>query len=217
MAILKVLSWLKTHKNIALNAILSVLTALSIGYGIITHKQNKILSERIEIANNNIEAYQGIVQSSEQANNVLKLDMQKLNQQNDELIRKIDSVRVENKISNKHLNTAATQTQSINVNKSKGVRGDIIINDTTIYKDSIQFNPLTTAYYTINKDSITISLDINNTQYLYIYKKKEYKNKKNLFKRIFTLDFKKVYKYKYNIINTNDCIKQSNIRIIEQE
>lgn len=216
MAILKVLSWLKTHKNIALNTFLCVLTALSITYGITTHKQNKVLSERIEIANNNIEAYQGIVQSSEQANNVLKLDMQKLNQQNDELIKKIDSVRVENKISNKHLNTAATQTQSINVNKSKGVRGDIIAND-TIYKDSIQFNPLTTVYYTINKDSISVSLDINNTQYLYIYKKKEYKNKKSLFKRIFTLDFKKVYKYKYNIINTNDCIKQSDIRIIEQE
>nr|DAJ76147.1 MAG TPA: hypothetical protein [Crassvirales sp.] len=36
-------------------------------------------------------------------------------------------------------------------------------------------------YYTIGKDSVNIKLNVDNTQYLYIYKHKEYKNKKNFF------------------------------------
>lgn len=64
--------------------------------------------------------------------------MTKLEEQNDKLIQKIDSVRKENKIKARHLNTAATQTQTLYVNKSKGVRGDIvtILKDTT-YTDSL--------------------------------------------------------------------------------
>ena len=60
-----------------------------------------------------------------------------------------------------------------------------------------------------------MTIKLNNTQYLYTYKTREYKNKKNFFKRLFTLDFKKVDKYKYTIVNTNDLIKESDIRIIE--
>ena len=48
------------------------------------------------------------------------------------------------------------------------------------------------------------------------YKTREYKNKKSFFKRLFTLNFKKVDKYKYKIVNSNDLLKGSNIRIIEQ-
>jgi len=62
---------------------------------------------------------------------------------------------------------------------------------------------------------VSIGLDIKNTQYLYVYKQREYKNKKNFFKRLFTLDFKKVDKYKYKIINTNDLLKSEDVRIVE--
>nr|DAJ12477.1 MAG TPA: hypothetical protein [Bacteriophage sp.] len=34
---------------------------------------------------------------------------------------------------------------------------------------------------------------------------------------MFTLDFKKVVRYKYKIINTNDLLKGEDIRIIESE
>jgi len=51
---------------------------------------------------------------------------------------------------------------------------------------------------------------------LYTYKTREYKNKKNFFKRLFTLDFKKVDRYKYKLTNTNDLLKESDVRIIEQ-
>jgi len=99
--------------------------------------------------------------------------MTKLSQQNDALIQKIDSVRKENKIKAKEIDLAATQRQVFNVNTSKGVKGDIItILKDTIYKDTLLYNPLTKIYYTIGKDSVNIALDIENTQYLYVYKKR---------------------------------------------
>lgn len=144
--------------------------------------------------------------------------MNKLSEQNDKLIQQIDSVRKINKIKSDNLHTAATQTQTIYVNNSKGVRGDIIeILKDTIYTDTLQYNNLTKVYYSIGTDSVNIALDVKNTQYLYIFKTREYKNKKSFFKRLFTLDFKKVNKYKYKIVNTNDLLKEDSVRIIEQQ
>lgn len=218
MNILTILKWVKTHKKIAANAVLSLCVALSLLFGIVTYKENKKLSESLEIAQNNIEAYQGALNGSQQAYNVLKLDMTKLSEQNDALIHRLDSVRKELKIKSSELSTAATQTQTIYVNKSKGVQGDIIeILKDTVYTDSLQYNDLTKIHYSIGKDSVNIALDFENTQYLYVYKHKEYKNKKKFLKRLFTLDFKKVFKYKYDIVNTNDLLKEDDIRIIEKE
>ena len=202
------------YKSVA-KTILAVCISLLLVFSISMYKNNKKLTTSLEQAQNNIEAYQGLVSSSQQANGVLRLDISQLKESKDSLLQKIDSVREKNKIKAKEITTAATQTQVLNVNKSKGVRGVILPKD-TIYKDSIQYNNLTTVYYTIHKDSINIGINLKNTQYLYIYTKKEYKNKKNFFKRLFTLDFKKVIKYKYTITNTNDLLKQKDVRIVEQ-
>lgn len=202
------------YKSVA-KTILAVCISLLLVFSISMYKNNKKLTTSLEQAQNNIEAYQGLVSSSQQANGVLRLDISQLKESKDSLLQKIDSVREKNKIKAKEITTAATQTQVLNVNKSKGVRGIILPKD-TIYKDSIQYNNLTTVYYTIHKDSINIGINLKNTQYLYIYTKKEYKNKKHFFKRLFTLDFKKVIKYKYTITNTNDLLKQKDVRIVEQ-
>lgn len=144
--------------------------------------------------------------------------MAKLSKENDKLLHDIDSVRKVQKIKAKDVSVAATQTQEINVTQSKGVQGDIIeILRDTVYTDSLQYNDLTKVYYSIGTDSVNIGLDIKNTQYLYVYKKKEYKNKKSFFKRLFTLDFKKQTRYKYNIVNTNDLLKEDSVRVIEQK
>lgn len=210
--------WIRNHKRLAAELILSALLALSVSYGITVGNSNKRLSERLEYANNNIEAYQDIVSSKDSANSVLKLSIQDLQNGNDSLIQKINSVAKENNIKTSSLTSAATQTQVLLVNASKHIDADIIeVLKDTIYKDSIQFNKLTTVYYTISKDSVNIDLDISNTQYLYTYKKKQYKNKKNFFKRLLTLDFKKVERYKFEIVNSNDLLKESDIRIIEIE
>lgn len=211
-----IVTWLLNHKKIAVDSVLMLCVALSLIFGVITCKQNKKLSEGLEMAQNNIEAYQGVVSASQQANNVLKLDLTELQQYNDVLLHRIDSVMEERDIKKKNVSTAATQTQSVLVNKSKGVRGQVIVNNKdSILTDSIKYNDLTKVFYTISKDSIDIKLDIRNTQYLYVYKKREYKNKKNFFQRLFTLDWKKVTKYKYEIINTNDLIKEDSVRVIE--
>lgn len=122
----------------------------------------------------------------------------------------------QNNVKPKEIRVAATQTQVTDVTGSKGVGGDIItiLKDTT-YQDSIDYNKLTKVYYTIGKDTVSVRLKLENTQYLYTYSTKEYKNKKNFFQRLFTLDWKKVKKYKYKIINSNDLIKTDSVRVIE--
>lgn len=213
-----ILSWLMSHKKIAFKALLSLLVGLLVVFSINIYKQNKRLSKGLEMAQNNIEAYQGILNGSQQANNVLKLDMSQLRNINDSLIQKIDSVREQLKLKPKVIKTTATQTQTIYVTASKGVRGqDIIktIQRDTVYKDTIQINPLTKVNYTIGKDTVSVNLDIKNQQFLYVYKHRQYKNKKSFIKRLFTLDFKKVDMYKYQIVNTNDIIKTSDVRVIE--
>lgn len=207
-------------KNLIANrkTLFKAISWLSVGllllFSITTYKQNKKLSESLEMSQNNVEAYQELYNDSQQASNVLKLTVEQLQNSKDSVIQKLDSVRKELKIKPKQIKTAATQTQVINVIKSKGVKGDILVKD-TIYTDSIQYNPLTTVHYTIGKDTVSIGLNIENTQYLYIYTTKEYKNKKNFIKRLFTLDFKKVKKYKYKIVNTNDLLKNDDVRIVE--
>ena len=222
-----IIKWVLQHKRIAVDAILSLCVALSLIWGMTLHNKNKKLSESLELSQNNIEAYQGVVSASQQANNVLKLDVANLRQTNDKLLHRIDSVMGANDIKAKNVNTIATQGQSIDVYGSKGVGGqvilprDTIITKDTVYvqdrilKDSILFNDLTKVHYNIDNDSIRIRLDIHNSQYLYIYKKREYKNKKNFFQRLFTFDWKKVTKYKYKIVNTNELIKEDEVRIIE--
>ena len=211
-----IMQLIKNNWRMLRNIVFGLLVASSLSFGIFYHNKANKLSEELKIANNNIEAYQDIVNDSQQASGVLKLDMNKLKEYNDKLIQQIDSIRKQNKIKSKELQVAATQKQILDVNKSKGVGGDIItiIKDST-YNDSIQYNNLTKIYYTIGKDSVNVRLKLNNTQYLYIYKHKEYKNKKNFFQRLFTFDWKKKYVYKYKIHNTNDLLKEDSVRIIE--
>ena len=159
------------------------------------------------MAQNNIEAYQGLLDSSQQANNVLRLDIKDLQNQKDEALHRVDSIRRLLKLKPKTISVAATQSQIINVNDSKGVEGGNILTilKDTIYQDSIKYNPLTTVYYTIGTDTVNIGLKVE----------KQYKNKKNFIKRLFTWDWKKVTIHKYDIYNTNDIIKTDNVRVVE--
>ena len=207
---------IKKNYKLLLNAVLGLLMAFCLASGIFYHNKANRLSEELKMANNNIEAYQDALNGAQQASGVLRLDVKKLSEYNDKLVQQIDSIRKIQKVKKNEIQVAATQKQILNVNKSKGVGGDIItiIKDST-YKDSLQYNPLTKVYYTIGKDSVNIKLDVQNTQYLYVYKHREYKNKKNFFKRLITFDWKKKDVYKYKIHNTNDLLKEDSIKIIE--
>ena len=209
-----ILKYLLKNRKTLFKAISGLCVGLLLCWGVILHNQNKKLSQSLETAQNNIEAYQELYNDSQQASNVLKLTVEQLQNSKDSILHKLDSVRKELKIKPKQIHTAATQTQVLNVIGSKGVGGNIIVKD-SIYTDSIQYNPLTKVKYTIGNDTVSIAIDLQNEQYLYVYTKREYKNKKNFFKRLFTLDFKKVTKYKYNIVNTNDLLKSKDVRIVE--
>ena len=212
-----IIAWLLKNYKIILGAVLGLSVALSLGWGIMLHKQNKKLSERLETAFNNIEAYEGIIDGKEEQNQTLVLTIQDLQNSKDNLLHQLDSVMTANKIKPSALTNAATQTQTISVNGGKGVEGGSlveILKDTT-YSDSILYNPLTKVYYTIGKDTVNVAIDLQNTQYLYQYTHKEYKNKKSFIKRLFTLDFKKVKRHRYTIVNTNDLINTSDVRVIE--
>ena len=212
--IITILKYLLKNRKTLFKAISGLCVGLLLCWGITLHNQNKKLSQNLETAQNNIEAYQGLLSDSQQASNVLKLTVEQLQNSKDSVLHKLDSVRKELKIKPKQIHTAATQTQVLNVIGSKGVGGNIIVKD-SIYTDSILYNPLTKVKYTIGNDTVNIAIDLRNEQYLYVYTKGEYKNKKNFFKRLFTLDFKKVTKYKYNIVNTNDLLKSKDVRIVE--
>lgn len=212
----QILSKIKNNYKTLLNAICGLLIAFCVASGILYHNKANRLSQELKMANNNIEAYQDALNGAQQASGVLRLDMKKLKDYNDKIVQQLDSVRKTEKLKSKEIQVAATQKQIINVNKSKGVGGDIItILKDSVYKDSLQYNNLTKVYYTIGKDSVNIKLDVQNTQYLYVYKHREYKNKKNFFKRLITFDWKKKDVYKYKIRNTNDILKEDSIRIIE--
>lgn len=213
----KIWTFLKKHKEIAVGAICAACMALSLAYGINTHKQNIRLTQELEMVQNNVEAYQATLNGSWWASYVFKMDMNKLAEQNDSLIQEIDKVRKELNIQSKHLNTAATQTQVINVTNSKPVDVDLIeVLKDTVYTDSLWYNPLTKVSYTIGTDTVSVRLDVENTQYLFIFSKREYKNKKNFFKRLITLDWKRVNRYRYEIVNTNDLINTKDVRVIEK-
>ena len=212
--IITILKYLLKNRKTLFKAISGLCVGLLLCWGITLHNQNKKLSQNLETAQNNIEAYQGLLSDSQQASNVLKLTVEQLQNSKDSVLHKLDSVRKELKIKPKQIHTAATQTQVLNVIGSKGVGGNIIVKD-SIYTDSILYNPLTKVKYTIGNDTVNIAIDLRNEQYLYVYTKREYKNKKNFFKRLFTLDFKKVTKYKYDIVNTNDLLKSKDVRIVE--
>ena len=214
MTIKTILKYLFNNRKTLFKAISGLCVGLLLCWGVILHNQNKKLSQSLETAQNNIEAYQGLLSDSQQASNVLKLTVEQLQNSKDSVLHKLDSVRKELKIKPKQLHTAATQTQVLNVIGSKGVGGNIIVKD-SIYTASILYTPLTKVKYTIGNDTVNIAIDLQNEQYLYVYTKREYKNKKNFFKRLFTLDFKKVTKYKYNIVNTNDLLKSKDVRIVE--
>ena len=168
------------------------------------------------MAQNNIEAYQGLILDSQQANNVLRLNINDLKYHNDIILHQLDSVRSELSIKAKQVQVAATQTQTINVIESKGVGGDIItILKDSVYQDSIRFNDQTSVSYTIGKDTVSIGLDIENEQYLYVFDTKKYKNKKSFIMRLLTFDFKKVHETQYKIQNSNNLIKVTDVRVVE--
>lgn len=202
------------HRKSLIKAIFAASVGFLLLFSGILYKQNQKLSQSLEIAETNVLAYQGLLNDSQQANAVLRLDADELKDNNDSLLSELDKVRKELDISKKALKFAATGTQSITVSEGKKTDNKIIVLD-SIYNDSIQYNDLTKVYYTIGTDTVNIALDIKNTAYFYVYNFKRYKNQKRFFKRLFTWDWKKVKGTKYELVNTNELFDTQDVRVVE--
>lgn len=202
------------HRKSLIKAIFAASVGFLLLFSGILYKQNQKLSQSLEIAETNVLAYQGLLNDSQQANTVLRLDADELKDNNDSLLAELDKVRKELDISKKALKFAATGTQSITVSEGKKTDNKIVVLD-SIYNDSIQYNDLTKVYYTIGTDTVNIALDIKNTAYFYVYNFKRYKNQKRFFKRLFTWDWKKVKGTKYELVNTNELFDTQDVRVVE--
>lgn len=170
------------------------------------------LEGEIETQVNNIESYRGMVSGVANTNNTLKLEIQDLHNSHDLVIQRLDSVMKASKIPTKQLKTAVSTKQEINFT----VKDTIEIKDSCEFTKELKPNELTTINVSVKADSIGLTFKISNEQWLYIYNKRRYKNEnKKFFKRLFTLDFKKVNVTKYEIINSNKLITVGETRVIE--
>ena len=174
--------------------------------------QNKVNSLDKELArsNNNASTWENIANSNIDNNNTLELTIQEYKNSNDSLIKVINDQQEKLKIKDNQL-YQITSTETV-------IRDTIVekipINDTD-FTIELKPNQLTTITVS-RKDSIfTHTMEILNSQDLFIYTKKVYRNQyKNFFKRLIHFDFKKDKINKYQIVNSNDLIKVIDTRVI---
>ena len=178
------------------------------------YKQNNKLTTKVNNANSNIVAYQGILSQRTDSNRVLKLAISDLSQQNDKLLQRYDSVRAAHKIDADNITTGSVQSTKIDTVFTNKVSVDTISGKCN-FKQVITPNKLTSITVELINDSLTTKLDIHNNQYLFIYNKRQYKHKKNFIKRLFTLDFKRITVTQYQIVNDNKLIKIDDSRVFE--
>lgn len=211
---MKIKEWVKKNviEHINPTFITIMLLVISLTHNTVLEKRINHLNKEVATNTNNIEAYEGLLNNAYSQNNVLRLNVESLSYSKDSLLNKLDSVKNELKISDKAIRTAAIQQSKVNIVE----KDTVLINDNCEFKKEFKPNELTIVKIELKQDSLQCEIKINNDQYLYIYGKKDWKNKnKKFFKRLFTWDWKKIVYYRYNIVNTNPLVQVGNTRIIE--
>jgi hypothetical protein len=162
---------------------------------------------------NNMIAYEEIISKKDSANRVLQLNRDDLKHSNDQMIISMESMR-------KSLKRPANKPGDLSTGISTSIRDTdtIRIDNKVDFKlDTIvKFNDLTKVGIKIEKDSLISTIDINNTEFLYVYSTREYVNQyKNGWNRFWHFDWKKEDINRYDIKNTNDLIKVGEVRVIK--
>jgi len=198
--------------------IIIILLAIAAGASWFAYSSyNKNLSLDARLANeiSNRMQYQAIANGIENDNRVLRLNIGDLSHSNDSLIQSLNETRKSLRIKENALK------QALSVNTV--IRDTIMVTLPDSLKTSVDFttklepNELTTFTISRRGEEITCIPEIYNKQELFIHSRKEYRNKKNFFQRLFTWDWKKDKVSRYNIVNSNDLIKITDTRIIEIE
>lgn len=170
----------------------------------------KRLDKELSIALNNSRQYESLLNQNKNDNRVLQLTINDFKNSNDSLINVIDNQRKKLSIKDKELEKAMSV---------KTVLRDTITQIIPVKEKNflveLKPNQLTTIKIQRVDSMLTCIPEIYNTQDLFIYSRKEYRNKrKNFFDRLIHFDFKKDKIERYQIINTNNLIQVEDTRII---
>lgn len=201
---------IKTYKDVFFITIGIVL----ISTNVYLRGTNAMLKKSVEKHYSNELAYQNIV--SDKVNENLVLRMTAIDMQNsyDKVVVKMNATMDSLQIARNKLKVASNITQKIDTT----IVTSIEYKDTTTcdFTKIIEPNDLTKIKVAVERDSLSLTLDIKNDQSLYVYNKRIYRNpNKNFFKRLITFDWKKINTVNYIIHNSNDLIKVTDTRVIE--
>lgn len=190
--------------------------------GIVIYQKDKINKQDIEIGriSNNVAAYEDMINGYVTDNRTLQLKIGDISNSKDKVIQELDSTRKVLKLTKVDLKQATsikTKIQdTVNVVIPNITTEDSIKINNCDFSIKHEINSETIISVSRNDSLLTIITDIKNTQFLYIYSKKEYRNdRKNWFDRLFHWDWKKDIINRYEIANSNPSIKIESTRIIE--
>ena len=171
---------------------------------------SQISKQKIEIdrLQSNIEYYQQLSDTTINSNKTLRLTVEELTNNKDSLIQRINRLADSLKIKPKEIKVAYSITTQL-----RDTIKDTIPSNNINFNKTLILNSLTKITVIRNNENIWAIPDIRNNQTLFIEEKRRYKYN-NFFKRLFKLNFKKITNYNYQIINTNDKIKNIDSRVI---
>lgn len=205
--ILKIVNWFTKNFKVVAVSFIMLLTAISF----YMHNQLEYKDKQINALQNNIEFYQSISENEHGRNIVLQTTVDELNQSKDSLLQQITKIQKQLDIKNKNL----ISTNVINTQIKDSIKTIIKPIDRDFIKE-LNLNQLTTIIVSRIDSTLSVKLDLQNQQILFIEDTKEYKKKyKNGFIRFLHLDWRKKHVRKYNIHNSNDLIKITDSRIVE--
>lgn len=205
--ILKIVNWFTKNFKVVAVSFIMLLAAISF----YMHNQLEYKDKQINALQNNIEFYQSISENEHNRNIVLQMTVDELNQSKDSLLQQITKIQKQLDIKNKNL----ISTNVINTQIKDSIKTIIKPIDRDFIKE-LNLNQLTTITVSRIDSVLSVKLDLQNQQILFIEDTKEYKKKyKNGFIRFLHLDWRKKHVRKYNIYNSNDLIKITDSRIVE--
>lgn len=205
--ILKIVNWFTKNFKVVAVSFIMLLAAISF----YMHNQLEYKDKQINALQNNIEFYQSVSENEYNRNIVLQMTVDELNQSKDSLLQQITKIQKQLDIKNKNL----ISTNVINTQIKDSIKTIIKPIDRDFIKE-LNLNQLTTIIVSRIDSTLSVKLDLQNQQILFIEDTKEYKKKyKNGFIRFLHLDWRKKHVRKYNIYNSNDLIKITDSRIVE--
>lgn len=205
--ILKIVNWFTKNFKVVAVSFIMLLAAISF----YMHNQLEYKDKQINALQNNIEFYQSVSENERSRNIVLQMTVDELNQSKDSLLQQITKIQKQLDIKNKKLISANV----INTQIKDSIKTIIKPIDRDFIKE-LNLNQLTTIIVSRIDSTLSVKLDLQNQQILFIEDTKEYKKKyKNGFIRFLHLDWRKKHVRKYNIYNSNDLIKITDSRIVE--